>query len=160
MTATAQPALRCHRHFPGGSHGDTSFPPMILDRPRKAEEYVRRPSCSVQATATPRDMGSCIRYARPGGACRYKLTDLQHQSFPYSCWQSSVHDCPSHSLISGLSASTIAICHSCYKPHAQPARKHELCKHQRNIDVGLVSIVFIRFLQPFPLHLACTTWRA
>ncbi|TFK91903.1 hypothetical protein K466DRAFT_582403 [Polyporus arcularius HHB13444] len=64
MTATAQPAFRFHRHFPGGSHGDTSFPPMILDRPRKAEEYVRRPSCSIQATATPRDMGSCISLSR------------------------------------------------------------------------------------------------
>ncbi len=157
MTATAQPAFRFHRHFPGGSHGDTSFPPMILDRPRKAEEYVRRPSYSVQATATPRDMGSSIRYACHGGACRYKLTDLPHQPFPCSYWRSSVHDCSSHSLISGLSASTVAICHSYYKPHAQPARKHELCKHQRNIDVGLVSNAFIRFLQPFPLRLACTT---
>ncbi|KAI0718394.1 hypothetical protein C8T65DRAFT_638904 [Cerioporus squamosus] len=60
MAATAQPAFRFHRHFVGSSHGDTSFPPIILDRPRKAEEYVRRSTYPVQASATPRDMGYSI----------------------------------------------------------------------------------------------------
>ncbi|RPD79384.1 hypothetical protein L226DRAFT_531190 [Lentinus tigrinus ALCF2SS1-7] len=61
MAATAQPVMRFHRHFSGNSHGDTSYSPIILDRPRKAEECVRRSTHSVtQASATPRSMGNSI----------------------------------------------------------------------------------------------------
>ena len=41
MAATAQPVVRFHRHFVGNSHGDISYPPILFDRSRKAEEYVR-----------------------------------------------------------------------------------------------------------------------
>lgn len=69
MAATAQPVVRFHRHFVGNSHGDISYPPILFDRSRKAEEYVRRSTHSVaQASATPPDMGNSIRYACLAGA--------------------------------------------------------------------------------------------